>query len=268
MNAGGQSLLAAAIARPLLASLLLLVAVIAAMEAGRWLGRNAEDSAGSGAVNGAVFAILGLILAFSFSGAASRFDARRAIIVQEANDIGTARLRVDLVPADLQPALHAEFDRYIAARIAAYRVIADEARFVRALHDANAISARIWTLAVAAGRRPDALPSANMLLLPALNAMIDVTATRAFMSLMHPPPIIRYLLVALALVAALLAGHGFARERRRTMLHEGAFAVIMTAIIFVTIDLEYPYLGFIRVGDFENAVIAFHLAPPAAQGLP
>ena len=56
-----------------------------------------------GVIEGAVFALLGLLLAFTFSGAATRFEGRRHLIVEEANDIGTAYLRVDLLPADAQP---------------------------------------------------------------------------------------------------------------------------------------------------------------------
>ena len=56
---------------------------------------------GIGAVDGAVFALLGLLIAFTFSGASSRFDTRRQLIVEETNAIGTAYLRVDLLPAAL-----------------------------------------------------------------------------------------------------------------------------------------------------------------------
>ena len=63
--------------------------------AGHRLGRRRlqkEDTAPevSGAIIAALFALLGLLLAFTFSGAYSRFDARRQLIVQEANTIGTA----------------------------------------------------------------------------------------------------------------------------------------------------------------------------------
>ena len=54
--------------------------------------------AGLGAIDAAVFGLLGLLVAFTFSGAAARFDERRTLIVQEANDIGTAYLRLDLLP--------------------------------------------------------------------------------------------------------------------------------------------------------------------------
>ena len=52
---------------------------------------------GVGAVDGAVFALLGLLIAFTFSGASSRFDTRRQLIVEETNDIGIAYLRLDLL---------------------------------------------------------------------------------------------------------------------------------------------------------------------------
>lgn len=258
LKVGQQSLLATMIGQPVLACLLLFAAVVITMEIGRRFGRNSEDTPGAGAVNGAIFAILGLILAFSFSGAASRFDQRRDLIVQEANDIGTAYLRVDLVPLDAQPALRAAFKRYTDARIQAYDVIGDDAAFRAGLQKANTISQEIWDAAVAAGRRPDAQPAVNIVLLPAINAMIDITATRAFMTLMHPPEIIRWMLVGMALVAALLAGIGFGAARRQVWVHEVAFAVIITLTIYITIDLEYPRAGFIRVDGFENAVIDFN----------
>ncbi len=83
----------------------LLLALLVAAEIGRRIGiaRIARDPEGLpkgvGAVEGAVFALLGLLLAFSFSGAASRFEDRRHLITAETNAIGTAYLRIDLLPA-------------------------------------------------------------------------------------------------------------------------------------------------------------------------
>jgi len=58
---------------------------------------------GASAAEAAVFGLLGLLIAFTFSGAASRFEDRRHLITTEANAIGTAYLRIDLLPADTQP---------------------------------------------------------------------------------------------------------------------------------------------------------------------
>ncbi len=71
------------------------------------------QESGLGAVEGAVFGLMGLLLAFTFSGAASRFEVRRQLIVQETNAIGTAYLRLDLLPAGDQPKLREDFRAYV-----------------------------------------------------------------------------------------------------------------------------------------------------------
>lgn len=74
------------------------------VEIGRRLGmrrlrRNPESAnEGIGAVEGALFGLLGLPMAFTFGGAAVRFDHRRVLITNEANAIGTALKRLDLLP--------------------------------------------------------------------------------------------------------------------------------------------------------------------------
>ena len=83
--------------------------------------------AGAGVVDGAVFGLLGLLVAFTFSGAATRFDARRQLVVEEANAIGAAYLRLDVLPAAAQPALRARFREYLDSRLAAYRAVPDMA---------------------------------------------------------------------------------------------------------------------------------------------
>jgi hypothetical protein len=79
------------------------------LELGRRLGqrRLAADTegAGVGVIDGAVLALLGLLLAFTFSGAAARFETRRSLVVEEANAIGTTYLRLDLLPSEAQPPL-------------------------------------------------------------------------------------------------------------------------------------------------------------------
>src|SRR6185503_11137843 len=54
------------------------------------------------AVEAAVFALMGLMIAFTFSGAAQRYELRRQLTVDEANAIGTSYLRIDLLPVARQ----------------------------------------------------------------------------------------------------------------------------------------------------------------------
>ena len=256
-----SSLFANLVGRPYLACLLLFGLLLATIYAGRLAGLkravHADDSLGTGAINGAVFALLGLILAFSFSGAAGRFEHRRDLIVAEANAIGTAYLRVDLLPADAQPAVRDAFRRYVASRATAYDQIGNPARFRAALHRSGALQNEIWSLAVAASTRPEAAPGSSQVLLPALNEMIDLTATRAFATMMHPPEVIHIMLIGLAALSGFLAGLGMAPSRHWPRVHTISFALIMTGAIYLTIDLEYPRAGFIRVDNFEDTVIAF-----------
>jgi hypothetical protein len=94
------------------------------LEAGRRMGlrriAKGADVAAGAALNASVFGLLGLLVAFTFSGAASRFETRRQLIVDETNAIGTAYLRLDLMPASSQPALREKFKQYVDLRLAAY----------------------------------------------------------------------------------------------------------------------------------------------------
>src|SRR5437870_4214168 len=93
----------------------LCAAMLLFLEIGRRIGLRhkakglAVGGAGHGAVEGAVFALMGLLIAFTFSGAADRFNTRRQLIVEETNAIGTAYLRLDLLPASAQPKLREDF---------------------------------------------------------------------------------------------------------------------------------------------------------------
>lgn len=232
------------------------------LDIGRRIGarRRAQDpksaGAGTGAVDGAVFALLGLLVAFTFSGAATRFDTRRALIVEEANAIGTAYLRLDLVPASAQPALRDLFRRYVDSRLEAYRKLPDLDAAKAELAQSAKLQADIWNQAVAAGRLEGAPPAATMLLLPALNQMIDITATRTMAGQIHPPMVIFLMLFGLALASALLAGYGMvAGGKSRDWLHMLAFATVLALVIYVIIDIEYPRLGLIRVDTFDQVLV-------------
>ncbi len=59
-------------------SAVLFIGLILCVFIGLQLGKSSRADGGSGALNGAVFGLLGLLLAFSFSGAGERFEHRRA----------------------------------------------------------------------------------------------------------------------------------------------------------------------------------------------
>jgi len=238
--------------------------MLALLDVGRRIGmrrmaaETERERVGLVTVETAIYALLGLLVAFTFSGAASRFESRRVLVVQEANAIGTAYLRLDLLPAATQPPLREKFSRYTEERIAAYRAVPDlEAAYAHAAR-ATALQREIWSGAVAALR--ESPPNASLLLLPALNEMIDITTTREVAARTHTPPVILVALALLALFCSVLAGYGLAGGRPFSMaLHMIGFALVVTVTIYVILDLDLPRVGLIRV-DFADKALTDVLA--------
>jgi hypothetical protein len=231
------------------------------LEVGRRVGawRLAADPEGArtgvGAVEGAVYGLLGLLLAFSFSGAAARLDIRRQQIVEEANAIGTAWLRLDLLPGPARAELRDTFRKYLDTRLRIYRSIPDMDAVKLELDRSAVLQQKIWTGAVSAALGEGAPAQAAIVVLPALNEMIDLTTTRTMATKMHPPEIVFIMLVLLALVSALLVGYGMAGSKRRSWIHMLAYTGFMTVTLFVVLDLEFPRRGFIRVDDFDQVLV-------------
>jgi hypothetical protein len=85
----------------------------------------AQAHEGIGVIEAAVFALLGLLLGFSFSGGTSRLETKRQLVVQEANAIGTAYLRLDELPVNEQPEMRRLFREYLDARLSVYEKLLD-----------------------------------------------------------------------------------------------------------------------------------------------
>jgi hypothetical protein len=244
----------------LLAIFGILVAMIVVLEVGRALGarRLARDpesaKAGTGTIEGAVFGLMALLIAFTFSGAASRFDTRRAMVIEEANNIGTAWLRLDLLPPAAQPPLREKFRQYVDARLAFCAKLPDVAAATRELARATALQNQLWNGAVAACRESSS-SSASMLLLPALNQMIDITTTRTMAARTHAPLTVYAMLGLLVLAGSLLAGFSMASGKTHSWFHNVAFALIMALAIYVILDFEFPRVGLIRLNVFDQALV-------------
>src|SRR4051794_33673915 len=224
--------------------------MLLSIEAGYRIGRHVEHTSNSieviGTVDAAVFGLLGLILAFTFSGASDRLTTRRAQIIQEANAIGTAYLRVDVLAPSAQSPVRRLFREYLQARIDAFDNFTQPHTFAAALAHSEEVQHEIWTLSMQSCRA-DAKPDACLLLLPALNEMIDITTTRTMAAHTHAPRIILVLLMLLAIVAALLSGFAMSSQIRRRPLHMLLFSVAISISLYVVFDLEYPREGLITL---------------------
>jgi hypothetical protein len=250
-----------AVISPLPYALALLIGMLICLELGRRVGlrdlkRNAHGAGvGLETVQGAVFGLFGLLVAFTFSGAPARLDVRRQLVAEEANDIGTAWLRLDLLPPEVQPMMRQQFRDYTDARLSAYAKLPDMKAARAELARSVVLQQSIWKASVAATRLPGAHPDAAKLLLPALNAMIDITTTRTTAMRIHPPPMIFLLLMVIALASSVLAGYSMAGSPGRKWIHMLTFAGTSVIAMFIVLQIEYPRSGLIRVSELEDTLV-------------
>jgi hypothetical protein len=240
---------------------LLFIGLLVMLELGRRIGtrRRIKDPKGSrlgiGVIEGAIFSIAGLLIAFTFSGAANRFDARRQMIVKESNAIGTAWQRLHVLAPERTTELQGLFRDYLDSRISSYQKLPNVQAAEEEAARSIGIQEKIWNTAIQACDELAGKSPAHMLLLPSLNASFDIANSRLQSTKLHPPLIIFIMVGGLCLSSALVAGYGMAGGMERSWIHISCFAIIMSLVFLIIVDLEYPRLGFIRVDDADQILI-------------
>lgn len=236
----------------------LFFAMLVFLELGRRLGlhqaakNGTAGTTGVGVVDGAVFALFSLLIGFTFSGATTRFDARRALIAQEVIAIRTAWDRVELLHAEPQPAIRAGFRTYMDSLIATFK---DEAHARDPFKNPASMVATqkdIWSRSVAATVTADG-EKARMLLLPALNEMFGAVERERLARRMHPPIVIYAMLGLAALAACLFSGYAMSATPTRNWMYILGVATTVSVTAYVILELEAPRLGAIQVDALDLA---------------
>jgi hypothetical protein len=226
--------------------------MMAGLEVGYRFGRrrfeqdaNARASSAVSAVQGAILGLLGLLLAFSFAAAATRFLERQDLIVAEANAIGTAALRAELLDEPYHVGLYSALTHYTERRLemsARLRVgiLPDDLAEIERLHG------RIWSTARAGVL---AKPVAMLAVLGPVNELIDLHATRMAASRKHLPIPVLSLLLACSALAIAVTGYGSGIGDNRRSPLGFALALLITVALLITIDLDYPRMGLLQLSD-------------------
>lgn len=231
--------------------LLLIAMTIGAVEAGYWLGgyrrrtSETEKETTIGPVVGASLGLLAFFLAFVFGVAASRFDARRQMVVEEANAIGTAYLRAGLLPEPHRTKLRDLLRKYVDVRMEAVSTGDYKAGMSKsvALHD------QLWTHAEALAKEdPHSIVSG--LFITSLNEVIDLHSKRLLIGVRSRLPLVIWgVLLVVSVLSIGMIGYcsGIAGSRRS--LAVSALVLAFSAVTMMIVDLDRPREGMLQVGQ-------------------
>jgi hypothetical protein len=217
-----------------------------------WVGVPAGARAVSATLEASVFGVMGLLIAFTFYGAGARFDIRRNLIAEEANMIGTAYLRLDLLPAQSQPVLRNLFRQYLRSRLAVYQAVPDVKAVSAALDRSAAVQNKVWSEAVEAAKQCG--PAEKALVLTSLNEMIDITTVRTTALITHPPAAVFAMLALTVVASSALAGYTMSTAGIRDRVFVAAFALVLGAALYVILDYEFPRVGLIRIDPVDRVL--------------
>ena len=239
--------------------LALFLAMLLFVELGRRYGRkqltkHGEASrVGVGVVDSAVYSLLALLIGFAFSGAAGRFDKRREMVMAQVNAMSTAWQRLDLITPAAQPPVRESFRRYMDALLTAYDNPAGSPGELRARARLGQAQNEIWSQVIPISLDPNN-EKARMLVVPSINEMFDAVDSERLAQRLHPPTLIYVMLVLSALAGALFAGYALSKVERHNWTYTIGFTGVVAVALFVTLELESPRLGWIRIDDFDTVL--------------
>jgi hypothetical protein len=235
--------------------LILLALMIISIMIGLMVGKKFhKESQVDTTILGSLLTLLGLLLAFTFSMAINYHGMRKDVIVQEANDIGTAILRADLYRDNERNLLRAEFKKYVDARVDYFNAGTDLEKVVAAQKLSVEIQQQLWDHATKFSK-DSGYVIASMQMIPALNSMIDITTTRQYGNFVHLPDTITYLLFLLSCVCSFYIGYMFVGKKRFDWVMAMIFCLLTSLVVFVIFDLDRPRRGFIKLDQMNNAIV-------------
>lgn len=233
---------------------LLAVLLFAALLAFFWTGlrmrrqRRRDGGSDEGYILSAALGLLALLIAFTFGLALNRHEERRQAVVAEANAIGTAWLRTDLLPLPEQAQARTLLRRYVDIRLALARAGGDLAAARQARREAARLQADYWRVVAAAVPRIAPASIAGPIM-QAANDMLDLGAARHAALDARVPESVLIGVIAYALIGAQLMGYALGAQRERHLFACAVLFLLLTLAIGLIFDLDRPRSGTITVSQ-------------------
>jgi hypothetical protein len=242
-----------------LISIFIFVLIIVFIRLGRWFrkyeeakGKETQATALSPIENG-MLNLMALLLAFSFGVAAAKFEAKRKVIVDEANALEGAIMRCDLYNDSIRSALRDLLGKYIDTRIAYYDAGANKQKIDAAIKEGTIYYSRIWQLVVASSRISTNFLPTNQTV-PTITSVINAATNRESERQAKIPPIILFTLMILIFTGSFLLGFSQV-STKRSKVFMVCFGVTTTVTIFLILELERPWSGLINLNSTEQRIL-------------
>jgi hypothetical protein len=230
--------------------LVVLLSVEVGLQVGRYRRRQSltEKESPVGAIVGATLGLLAFMLAFTFGLAASRFDARRMVVLEEANAIGTTYLRAGLLTQPHREQIRQILRKYVEIRLAAARSGSIE-KLNQVVSESTELQNALWSRTMEVSEK-DPHSIVVGLFIQSLNEMIDLHAKRILIALHNRvPEIIWWTLYSVTFLSMGVLGYQEGLVGSRRSIAVLALALCFSWVMFLIADLDRPHEGAVRVSQ-------------------
>jgi hypothetical protein len=226
---------------------------------GRWWQNRepGEQEGPTGVLVGSILALLAFLLAVTMGMASDRFDARRAIVLDEANAIGTTYLRAGYLPEPASSQIRELLREYVPLRI---RTSASD-DLQGDIQKSQAILDQLWTIAEGVAKTTNQGDLVSTFL-ESLNDTIDLHETRVTAASARVPETVVLLLIIGSALTLGMVGFSAGLTRRRSLLSAAVLIIALGAVITIVVDLDRPREGFIQVSQQPLIDVQRQIGPP------
>ncbi|HEY2476583.1 MAG TPA: hypothetical protein VGI19_17515 [Candidatus Cybelea sp.] len=186
------------------------------------------------------------VVGLSFAQSSERFTARRALVVKEANAIGTTWLRADQLPAAQSLEFRRILTNYASTILVEYQSPNDPDLDEQTRKRSNAYQEELWTIASGAVRQTPTHQGYS-LLMQSLNETIDVSGEQLYALTNHVPTAILVLTLLLVVLSSFSLGLRFALHKSRPPGLTAVFVIAYVLVINMMIDYDRPQAGFVKL---------------------
>jgi len=226
---------------------------------GRWWQNRepGEQEGPTGVLVGSILALLAFLLAVTMGMASDRFDARRAIVLDEANAIGTTYLRAGYLPEPASSQIRELLRQYVPLRIRTSS--SDDLQ--GDIQKSQAILNQLWTIAEGVAKTTNQGDLVSTFI-ESLNDTIDLHETRVTAASARVPETVVLLLIIGSALTLGMVGFSAGLTRRRSLLSAAVLIIALGAVITIVVDLDRPREGFIQVSQQPLIDVQHQIGPP------